>query len=667
MGRLRRSSSDVQFLVQGAETRSESRTRRHGRAHVAEIAMACFLHVVDRNRSARSDPMRPDASSVSAAHDAGAAALRRHLEPDDELVLPLHKRAVVQYARNDEGATELRLFHDDKEISFDEPELFTFGEMLAQQARFVARDAVQWGEGLTWSRVQGLLDQLVDAGILRYADPSGGEGESPWREGARPSPLPPAATTVARSWSECETLTRELTGRTLELAHLELVVPVFRVAHMALDADDRQVGEANVFPPACRLDRPTNWRACIYPGTRHLDERPMNVTALKAMRSHWGTMMTAVLRIRAAFLRRFPEAAQGWTVGHLERLSTAVLAVPTYPLMRMPDPVGNGRLHPALSSLFRVTDGVRMTMHQMLFIPIGEPTTLPDAPVTAREIIDYAERNYSFHSDHGVCAGPRAMIEEFLGVLVDGVPARNAPAELPPEVEAALADVERAIDYGLHGLRAYAAVFSVWPIMTRTYERLWAVVQAWVSARDGAALRDLAERMRTIMKSLETATYLGTEQWRVDRQKVYADMHRQCGRGLGLQDDESLLTQRIAPHRTPALNAAAEQVRAIVERRFEARAEDRPHVDSCVDCLVDFFSQVQAILGVATETQRAINALLGRPAPKHPFSAAQIDIHVLLQARKSRQVPDLCSELDSLLGFAVAIEPERIAITAVPG
>jgi hypothetical protein len=35
-----------------------------------------------------------------------------------------------------------------------------------------------------------------------------------------------------------------------------------------------------------RLDVPTNWRACIYPGTRHLDPKPMNVTALKAMRAH---------------------------------------------------------------------------------------------------------------------------------------------------------------------------------------------------------------------------------------------------------------------------------------------------------------------------------------------------------------------------------------------
>ena len=55
----------------------------------------------------------------------------------------------------------------------------------------------------------------------------------------------------------------------------------------------------------------------------------MNATALKAMRTHWPQMMAALLRIRAAFLRRFAEAADGMTVGHLERLATLVLSVPT--------------------------------------------------------------------------------------------------------------------------------------------------------------------------------------------------------------------------------------------------------------------------------------------------------------------------------------------------
>jgi len=332
--------------------------------------------------------------------------------------------------------------------------------------------------------------------------------------------------------------------------------------------------------------------------------------------------------------------------------------------MRMDRPVENGRLHPALSSLFRVTDGVRMTMHQMLFIPIGEPTTFPDAPMTSQGILDYAERNYSFHSEFGVCAGPKAMMEEFLAVLVDGVPARNSETVVfEAQVESALADVEAAIDYGLLGLRAYAAVFSLWPIMTRAYERLWEIVQTWQAATQSPPVTALAERMRGIMESLKTVTYLGTEQWRVDRETVYADMYRQCGKGLGMVDEVQSLTERIAPHRNARLRQVEAQMRAILSRHFGSRpGADDPFLDDFLKCLIDYFSQEQAILGIACDTQRRINALLGRPEPTRPFSAAEIDIHVLLQGRKARQVPYLGGELQSILGLAIRIDKDRIDI-----
>ena len=592
---------------------------------------------------------------------------KRFVDPDDELAFPLHKRAVVQLAKDTYGKPELRLFYGDKEISFDEPELFGFGEMLTKQSRFIARSATQWAGGQPWPRVQGLLEQLIEEGVLHHAEDVAAEKMAgPMDDGARPSPLPPAQTAVARSWLECEAITQEITGRPLELGYLELVIPIFRVVHMIVDADGRQVGEANVFPKAMRLDVPTHWRACIYAGTRHLDTKPMNVTALKAMRAHWGQMMAAILRIREAYLRRFPQARDGWTVGDLERLSTAVLAVPTYQVMRRHG-VENGALHPALSSLFRVTDGVRMTMHQMLFIPIGEPTTSPNAPMNSQEILDYAERNYSFHSEFGVCAGPRAMMEEFLGVLVDGIPARNAEAVvLDAEVEAALSDVERAIDYGLYGLQAYASVFSLWPIMTRAYEQLWDIAQAWQASAAGTpAVTALVERLRGILAHLKTSTYLGAEQWRVDRQKVYADMYRQCGKGLNIPQHAQSLTERIALRRDARLLEVEQQMRSLLSRHFQCQdvADAAPHIEKFLTCLVDYFSQEQAILGVACATQRHINALLGRTPPQRPFSAAEIDIHVLLQGRDARQVPYLGGELGAILGVEIVVHQDRITIT----
>ena len=96
----------------------------------------------------------------------------------------------------------------------------------------------------------------------------------------------------------------------MELGFLEVILPIFRIAHAALDTDQRQVGEANVFPSGLRLDVPTEWRTCNLPGTRYQNEKPMNVTAMRVMRAHWSQMMATLLRVREAYLSRFPEAAQ---------------------------------------------------------------------------------------------------------------------------------------------------------------------------------------------------------------------------------------------------------------------------------------------------------------------------------------------------------------------
>lgn len=299
-----------------------------------------------------------DMSASTLASHGCPAASANGVRPDDRLSFPLHRGTIVQYATAATGARELRLFYGDKEISFDEADLFPFGEALAKHGSFIARSATHWAPGLVWERTQAILQQLLDAGVLIHAA-AAGSARPALTDGARPSPLPPAVCPAARSWTDCETVTRDLTGRAIELGWLELIVPIFRVAHIAVDAEMRQVGEANVFPRALRLETLTEWRTCNLPGSRFRNERPMNVTAMRTMRAHWPQMMAALFAIRDGFLRRFPEARGAWTVGHVERLSVAVLAVPTYTLMRRDNPVGHGGLHPALSSLFRVTDGVR--------------------------------------------------------------------------------------------------------------------------------------------------------------------------------------------------------------------------------------------------------------------------------------------------------------------
>lgn len=599
--------------------------------------------------------MPPAAQCIAISAD-DAPGLRR----EDALVVPMSKRMVIQYATGAGGAAELTLYYGDKEISFDEPELFAFGEALARQDSFVAGDAVTWGAGYEWSRVKELLDQLVEEGVVL---PLGAYEAAEALPRRRASPLPPAVAATPRWWTECEAITRDLTGTPVEMGHLELMMPVFRVAHVAVDADGRQVGEANVFPRALRLDVPTEWMTCLYSGTRYRSDRPMNVTALGAMRAHWPQMMAALRRIRAAFLQRFPHVSRGWTVGDIERFTSLVLAVPTYQLLRPVNPVANGSLHPALSSLFRVTDGVRMTMHQMLFVPLGEPTLSPDTPMDADTILDYAERNYSFHSETGVCAGPRQMVAELLSVLLDDEhPEDAAGFDFDPAVAAALADIEAAFDYGLHALRAHAALFRIWPAMARAYEALAGVaLRALDVGADG--LEDFHGRMQQRMAELRGGTYLATEAWRADRERAYDDMFGESGRGLPQSEATPSLSDMLA-HARPAPPASLEFILSrIVSERINGDGARLTYAGRIAKAIVHFALDVQSSLRVACASQAKVNACLGRTQPSRPFDSAALSVHGRLQDVGGQRLPYLLDEIEAALGVRLHIDPETIELS----
>jgi hypothetical protein len=580
------------------------------------------------------------------------------LHPDDCLYFPMYKRAISQYAVNESGATELRLYYEDKEISFDEPELFAFGENLARQSQFQAITATDWGTGYGWPQIKALLEQLIHEGILYLSEqtvPSSGN--------TCPIHLPPGPCQKPRTWFDCEAIMAEITGRPLELAYLELVLPAFRVAHIVLDREGRQVGEANVFPKPLRLDIPTEWDSCPFPGSRYQNERPMNITALKSMRKHWLPTMAALLHIREAYLQRFPEARQGWTVGHMERLSALVLAIPAYLIMRGHDRVENGELHPILSSMYRVTDGVRMTVHQMLFLPVVEATLAPDTPITGHDIYQYAERNYVFQSAYGVCAGPQAMIEEFLAVLVDGKPVDGVEdVVFDAQLQMALDNLESAFDYGLYGLQAHAIVFSFWPLMARTYENLWKILEDWPDG-DSPTFDKFKHLVHSKIKNLQSETLLATEDWRASRDRVYADMYEKTACGLKLPwAGKETLKNRIAPTATEQHPQAEAQLKAALLKYLGEHNAQAPQFANLIDCLMDSFRREQGIVKAACEVQRSINDLLGRALPKREFTAADINIYNLLLGDVDR-LPHLSELFDEVFGIHTVVTRNQIQIT----
>jgi hypothetical protein len=579
----------------------------------------------------------------------------RPVEPSDQLCVQHRKRLTRAYLTNEQGIRELWLYYGVKQISFDEEHLFAFGELLGSQRSFVAESATSWGPGYSWTELAPLFDALLQEGILERGDGV----EDPRGNGLVPSPLAPSSCPMHRTWStaDSEEITKTLGHRAVEIGYLETLLSVYRIAHPALDADDRQVGEANVFPPGLRLDRETEWRVCQYSGSRYRDDLPMNVTALKAMIKHWKPMMKTLLLVRAEVRKRLPRSQAQWTVGDLHTLASVILTLPAYLLMKGGGTSPQPALDPVLSSLFRITDGIRMTTHEMLFLS-GERTRLPEEPVTAADLYNFAERNGTFFSETGVCAGPKALVEELLATAVDGTPVEGGEdLVLSAQVQRVLAELPMAMDYAFLGLQVWAVTRSVWLAMSLLYRALLAITER-ATGEIGAHLRARLEHEWNRLNSERIAD----DYEREVHAQVYRDCYEQPWRALRAPVGAPTLAERITagPERAEHRAAAADLRRVLAAPLAAAGIAD---VDSVVDHLIQYLRTEQAILASALDLQEAINALLDRPRPSRPLTVRDFLVGHKMYGGEMGRYPYIFDTLEEVLGIHVTCTSTSIEVT----
>jgi len=584
-------------------------------------------------------PQQPDVTPALVDGPAPGA-----LGPGEPLFVPHRKRLAYEYVVTD-GVRELRLDYGRKEIFFDEPRLFAFGEQLTREPAFTGARAMAWGPGYAWPELQPLLETLLDEGILQRGDPA---SEPRVPGGLVASHLPPSVCPAPRFWSlaDAEPITRDLAGHAVELGHLEVFLPIYRVAHAALDADDRQVGEGNVNPWLLRLDRDIEWRVCQYPGSRYRDEMPMNVTALKAMIRYWKPMMATLGVIRGEVARRLAITGPRWTLGELHVLACAVLALPAYPLMRHGGTTPPRPVDPVLSSLFRITDGVRMTTSDMV-TSIARPCSAT-LEVTGEQLYARAEQDGLFISKAGVCAGPRHMIDELLAIAVDGAPAPGVTGdEIPDGVRALLGELPDAIDYACYGLQLWALAFSTWLAMTEAHEQLVAILDP---TADEVLLPRLHADARAIAwkqiaddreRAIHLALYVDT--WRLARAAARAPIGA-----------PALATELEAAPATDAHAAAAARLRDLLAGRV-------PHHARIVDVIVTYARAEQAILTAMAPLVDAVNTVLARPRPIRPLSGRDLAVHHRLRGT-AEHFPYLFDSLEAALGLRITVTAGAIEI-----
>jgi hypothetical protein len=386
------------------------------------------------------------------------------------------------------------------------------------------------------------------------------------------------------------------------------------------------------------------------------------------MRNQWRQMMVIIRRISDSYRARFPDVdKRGWTVGDIERMTVCVLALPTYQVMRVEGRVENGKLHPALSSAFRLTDGLRMLMHHMLFVPFGEPTRSGITPMTGFEAHQYAERNYSFHTAQGVCAGPPSMVDDFLAVILDRAdPKGGWPDEIEPEVQDALDVVEQAVDYGLLGLQSFGSVFSLFPTSTAGHAQLREIITGWTKT-DSPILAALRARCEKVHEVTQDVGWLKSDAFRKSRLIAYNDMYQKCGFGLtGTWPEPSLEDQY---ENLPPL---PEETKAQLKALFARQIHDLPDGDELFERLAEWLSRyisfVQVASRLALEVQDRINTLLGREKPKQKFMGRDLSKYLGLEKSvdskfEKQEVPFLVDDIARFLGVTIDVTVDEIIIT----
>ena len=205
------------------------------------------------------------------------------------------------------------------------------------------------------------------------------------------------------------------------------------------------------------------YRQCPYPGSRYLNERPMNVSALRQTSAHWDEIIDAM-----AFLRTvYQDARAGYRADAMDiwRVSQLGSALPWFYIL------GQRATCPAFAAaLSKATLGVGIWGHRVYVKMLEERSLIPR--FTSQAMLDTAEQTLTLVAEHEVCAASDKMILRFFDVFTADSVAATGVGEVAPLMTAR----DALVRFGAHYVAFKQWIWLYWQARRSLYLDLASVL-----------------------------------------------------------------------------------------------------------------------------------------------------------------------------------------------
>lgn len=181
------------------------------------------------------------------------------------------------------------------------------------------------------------------------------------------------------------------------------------------DAENRLLGE-NKVPFEFHTDVPMELVECPYAGSRHKHFKPMNVSALKQINSHWSEILNGFCCLRSFLLSQKTE--NKITVLDLYKLSIAGYLMPSFLFYRAKDSFVDGELPAFVATIYKASLGLVNAVQVMLTKRLVLGRYSEQMQVDAEAFYLFAENEKLFIGPWEVCAGTPNQIKELLKVIL---------------------------------------------------------------------------------------------------------------------------------------------------------------------------------------------------------------------------------------------------------